>query len=126
MSYLAQIAEATRANSDFRREIHTAEHVQVVLMTVPPGGEIGAEVHRGIDQVLVFVDGTGEADLDDRTSPVGPGTLVVVPSGTRHNFRNTGAEPLRLYTIYGPPEHAPGTVHRTKAEADAAEEQHQD
>ena len=120
-TYQADIAAETQANDDFRRVLHTAEHVQVVTMTVPPGGEIGEEVHEGIDQVLVFVSGTGEADLDGSTSPVGPGTLVVVPAGTRHNFRTTGSEPLRLYTVYGPPEHAPGTVHRTKAEADAAE-----
>jgi mannose-6-phosphate isomerase-like protein (cupin superfamily) len=121
MTFSTDIAAETRASSDFRRVLYTADHVQVVTMAVPEGGEIGEEVHDGIDQVLVFVDGTGTAEIDGRVSDVRPGTLVVVPAGTRHNFRNTGSGPLQLYTVYGPPEHAPGTVHRTKAEADADE-----
>ncbi|MGH2634751.1 MAG: cupin domain-containing protein [Actinomycetota bacterium] len=108
-------------NTAFRRELMTAENVQVVLMTVPPGGEIGEEVHDHVDQVLVFVDGEGEAILAGESSPVSPGRLVLVPAGTRHNFVNRGDRDLKLYTIYAPPEHPPGTVHRTKAEADAAE-----
>jgi mannose-6-phosphate isomerase-like protein (cupin superfamily) len=108
-------------SDDFRRVLHTGEHTQLVVMTIPAGGEIGEEVHDGIDQVLVFVDGSGEADLAGTTRPVRAGEVVVVPAGTRHNFRNTGGGPLRLYTVYGPPDHAPGTVHRSKAEADADE-----
>lgn len=84
-------------------------------------GEIGEEVHPDTDQVLVFVDGSGAADLDGQTGEIGPNDLVFVHGGTRHNFRNTGEGPLRLITISAPPEHAPGTVHLTKAEADAAE-----
>jgi mannose-6-phosphate isomerase-like protein (cupin superfamily) len=110
-----------RENDDFRREVATAEHSQVVLMTIPAGGEIGEEVHDGIDQLLVFVEGDAEAILEGETSKVRPGEAVLVPGGTRHNFRNTGDGPLRLWTVYAPPEHSPGTVHRTKAEADAAE-----
>jgi mannose-6-phosphate isomerase-like protein (cupin superfamily) len=90
-------------------------------MTIPPGGEIGEEVHDGTDQVLAFVEGVGEAILDGESRPVGPNDLVFVRAGTRHNFVNTGADPLRLVTVYAPPEHEPGTVHQTKAEADAAE-----
>jgi mannose-6-phosphate isomerase-like protein (cupin superfamily) len=101
--------------------IFTGEFQQVVVMAIPPGGEIGDEVHPGTDQALAFVDGRGEAQLDGETSKVGPNDLVFVRAGTRHNFRNTGDQPLRLITIYSPPEHAPGTVHLTKAEADAAE-----
>ena len=101
--------------------IATGEHSQIVAMTIPPGGEIGEEVHQENDQLLVFVDGEGEAVLDGRSSRVGSNDLVLVPAGTRHNFINTGDGPLRLVTVYAPPEHAPGTVHRTKAEADAAE-----
>jgi mannose-6-phosphate isomerase-like protein (cupin superfamily) len=112
------VAEA-RSNDAFRREVITGEHTQVVLMTIPPGGEIGEEVHEDIDQTLVFVDGAGEADLNGTTSAVTGGDLTFVPAGTRHNFRNTGGEPLRLYTVYGPPDHKPGTVHQTKADADA-------
>ena len=110
-----------RENDDFRREVATAEHSQVVLMTIPVGEEIGEEVHDGIDQLLVFVEGQAEAVLERQSSRVRSGQAVLVPAGTRHNFVNAGDVPLRLYTVYAPPEHAPGTVHRTKAEADAAE-----
>jgi mannose-6-phosphate isomerase-like protein (cupin superfamily) len=112
---------AARSNEAFRREVMTGDHSQVVVMTIPPGGEIGEEVHDGTDQVLAFVDGVGEAILDGESRPVGPNDLVFVRAGTRHNFVNTGADPLRLVTVYAPPEHEPGTVHQTKAEADAAE-----
>ncbi|MDP9396795.1 MAG: cupin domain-containing protein [Actinomycetota bacterium] len=115
------IAATALGNPHFRRVLETGEHLQLVVMTVPPGEEIGTEVHDGIDQTLVFVSGSGAADLDGETTAVGPGALVLVPAGTNHNVRNTGSEPLALYTLYSPPEHAPGTVHRTKAEADAAE-----
>jgi mannose-6-phosphate isomerase-like protein (cupin superfamily) len=117
----ADIAARARENDAFRREVVTGEHSQVVLMTIPPGGEIGEEVHPDNDQTLVFVSGEGEAMLAGETSRVGVGGLAFVPAGTRHNFRNTGAEPLRLYTIYAPPHHAPGTVHQTRADAEAAE-----
>jgi mannose-6-phosphate isomerase-like protein (cupin superfamily) len=115
------IARAARDNDAFRREVMTGEHEQVVVMTIPPGGEIGEEVHPDTDQVLAFVEGEGEARLDGESSRVGPNDLVFVRAGTTHNFVNTGDRPLRLITIYAPPEHAPGTVHQTKEEADAAE-----
>lgn len=116
-----EVVALAQRNDAFRREIITGSHSQVVVMTVPPGGEIGEEVHEGNDQLLVFVEGEGEALLDGRTSTVAPNQLVFVHAGTRHNFRNTGQVPLRLVTVYAPPEHPPGTVHRTKEEADAAE-----
>ena len=119
-----EILEAAWRNDAFRREVLTGEHEQVVVMTIPSGGEIGEEVDPETDQLLVFVDGQGEARLDDETAAVGPNDLVAVRAGTRHHFVNTGDAPLRLITIYAPPEHAPGTVHRTKAEADAAEHHH--
>ena len=115
------IVAVARSNDAFRRVVATGKHEQVVVMTIQPGGEIGEEVHHDTDQVLVFVDGRGEAVLDGRTSEVRTNDLVFVRAGTRHNFLNTGDLPLRLITIYAPPEHAPGTVHQTKAEADAAE-----
>ena len=115
------IVELARGNDAFRREVVTGEHSQVVVMTVPTGGEIGEEVHEGVDQLLIFVEGEGEAVLDGARSPVAPNRLVFVRAGTRHNFVNTGAGPLRLVTVYAPPEHPPGTVHQTKEEADAAE-----
>jgi mannose-6-phosphate isomerase-like protein (cupin superfamily) len=115
------IIEAARRNNAFRREVLTGAHEQVVVMTIPRGGEIGEEVHPDTDQVLSFVEGTAEAQLDGEASAVGPDDLVFVHAGVRHNFINTGDTPLRLITIYAPPHHAPGTVHQTKAEADAAE-----
>jgi mannose-6-phosphate isomerase-like protein (cupin superfamily) len=116
------IVQLARRNEAFRTEITTGAHSQLVAMTVPQGGEIGEEVHEDTDQVLIFVDGQGEAVLDGERAPVGENSLVFVKAGTRHNFVNTGQGPLRLITIYAPPEHPPGTVHRTKEEADAAEE----
>jgi mannose-6-phosphate isomerase-like protein (cupin superfamily) len=109
-----EILRVARENEHFRREVATGERSQVVVMTIPPDGEIGDEVHEGIDQMLLFVEGEAEAIVD-------ADELVVVPAGTRHNFVNRGETPLRLVTVYSPPEHEPGTVHRTKEEADAAE-----
>jgi len=117
------IKDLARSNTDFRREILTNEHSQLVLMSVEPGDEIGEETHD-VDQVLVFVKGSGEAVLNGQRSRIGKHSLVVVPAGTRHNVINTGKEPLKLFTIYSPPEEAPGTLHRTKAEALAVEQEH--
>lgn len=118
------LIQSARASDDFRRVLVTGAHTQVVVMTIPSGGEIGAETHPGNDQVLFFVDGEGEAVLDGRRSPVRAGDMVFVHAGTHHNFVNTGDEPLRIATAYAPPEHEPGTVHATKADADAAEADH--
>ena len=115
------VVSVAMSNEFFRREIVTGPHSQVVVMSVPPGGEIGEEVHEDVDQVLFFVDGEGEAILHGESSPVGPNQLVFVPAGTRHNFKSVGSGPLKLVSIYSPPEHPPGTVHRTKEEADVAE-----
>lgn len=112
--------ELARRNDAFRRTIATGEHSQVVVMTIQPGEDIGEETHEG-DQILLFVEGEGEAILAGQSEPIGPSDLVFVPAGTLHNFVNTGSEPLRLVTIYAPPEHPDGTVHQTKAEAEAAE-----
>jgi mannose-6-phosphate isomerase-like protein (cupin superfamily) len=115
------ILSEAKSNDAFRREVITGEHEQVVVMTIPAGGEIGEETHPDTDQVLVFVEGRGEAILDGETSEIGPNDLVFVHAGVKHNFVNTGDTDMRLITIYAPPEHEPGTVHKTKAEADAAE-----
>lgn len=95
-------------------------------MTVPVGGEIGDEVHEHTDQILTFISGTGEADLNGETHPIEAGDQCAVPAGAQHNFRNTGDEPLVLYTIYAPPEHAADAEYSTKEEADAAEASGQD
>ena len=121
MTYNAQIAEEARKNTDFRREVVTGQHSQVVLMSIPVGGEIGEETHSDVDQTLIFVSGEGEAVVEGQRQRVSANTLVFIPAGTRHNFINTGKEPLQLYTVYAPPEHAPGARFHTRAEADAAE-----
>ena len=113
-------------SADFRQVLWTGVHSQLVIMTIPPGGEIGAETHDHTDQILTFVSGVGEADVAGETKPVTPGDLVAVAAGALHNVRNTGVNPLVLYTVYAPPEHAEGAVHATKADADAAEESGQD
>ena len=115
------IATVAEQSPDFRRVLWTGEHTQLVIMTIPPGGEIGQEVHD-VDQILTFVSGIGEAKVGGSTRKVAQGDLVVVPAGTKHNFLNAGPNPLVLYTVYGPAEHADGAVHATKEEADAAEE----
>jgi mannose-6-phosphate isomerase-like protein (cupin superfamily) len=115
------VVAVARENEAFRREITTGSHSQIVAMTIPPGEEIGEEVHDHVDQILLFIDGEGEAVLEGQRSDVRPNDLVLVKAGTRHNFINTGDRSLRLVTVYAPPEHPPGTVHATKAEAEAAE-----
>jgi mannose-6-phosphate isomerase-like protein (cupin superfamily) len=121
MSYVADIAARARDNTRFREVLATGPHSQVVVMSIPPGEDIGAEVHETVDQVLVIVSGEGAAILDGVRSPIGPGWLVHVPAGTHHDVVNTGQADLRLYTVYAPAGHAPGTIHETKADAEAAE-----
>jgi mannose-6-phosphate isomerase-like protein (cupin superfamily) len=124
MAFNVDIVETARANTFFRQVLSTGTHAQVVVMSIPPGGEIGEEVHEHVDQVLAFVQGEGVAILDGEESPVGPDRLVHVPAGMRHNFVNRGTIDLRLFTVYAPPQHAPGTIHRTKSDADADEADH--
>jgi mannose-6-phosphate isomerase-like protein (cupin superfamily) len=121
MPFNEDILARAKRNSFFREVVSTGPHAQVVVMSIPPAGEIGEEVHHDVDQVLVFVEGEGVAILEGQRSPVSPGRLVHVPAGTRHNFVNEGSADLKLYTVYTAPKHAPGTIHRTKAEADADE-----
>ena len=116
-----EIATVAEKSGDFRRVLWTGEHTQLVIMTIPPEGEIGVETHDENDQVLSFISGVGEAAVAGETRTVKAGDVVVVPAGTEHNFTNTGPNPLVLYTVYGPPDHADGVVHATKEEADAAE-----
>ena len=119
------IATVAEKNPDFRRVLWTGKHTQLVIMTIPPGGEIGEEIHE-VDQILTFVSGVGQAKVGGQTRKVEQGDLVVVPAGKKHNFTNEGPNPLVLYTVYGPPEHADGAVHKTKEEADEAEESGKD
>lgn len=121
MGFNEDIVAVAKQNRWFREVVATGPHAQVVVMSIPPGGEIGEEVHAAVDQVLVFVEGEGAAIMDGDRTAVGPDRLVLVPAGTRHNVVNTGSSDLRLYTVYAPPQHAHGKIHRTKAEADADE-----
>jgi mannose-6-phosphate isomerase-like protein (cupin superfamily) len=124
VAFNEDIVKRAKANKYFREVLSTGPHSQVVVMSIPPAGDIGEETHADVDQILVFVQGVGQAVLDGKKSAVGVGRLVHVPAGTRHNFVNTGKTALRLYTIYAPPEHKPGTIHKTKADAEAAEAAH--
>lgn len=118
--FLTNIEKDTLANEDYRRVIFTGEHTQLVLMTLAPGDEIGRETHEGHDQFIRVEAGTGEVLMDGRVQPVSDGSAFVIPSGVEHNVTNTSAdEPLRLYTLYSPPEHPDGTVQRTKADETA-------
>jgi mannose-6-phosphate isomerase-like protein (cupin superfamily)/nitroimidazol reductase NimA-like FMN-containing flavoprotein (pyridoxamine 5'-phosphate oxidase superfamily) len=110
-----------RHNRDFRREVATGPHSQIVLMCLQPGEAIGEEVHEDNDQIFVVAKGEGEAVVAGVRRPLGKGELLLVPAGTRHDIRNTGDRRLRLVTIYAPPHHAPGTVHRTREDALRAE-----
>ncbi len=117
--YHENIETLTIENEDFRRVLYTGKHLQMVVMTIQPGEEIGSEVHDGIDQFFRFEEGEGVVDIDGVENRVEDGSGVIVPSGARHNVRNTGDKPLKLYTLYGPPEHQDGIVQATKAEAEA-------
>lgn len=119
MAFNIDIVAAAKTNSFFRQVLSTGPRAQIVVMSIPPGGEIGEEVHEHVDQVLVFVAGEGVAILEGQESAVRPDRLVHVPAGLRHNVLNRGSVDLRLYTVYAPPQHAEGTIHRTKAAADA-------
>lgn len=124
MAYLGNIEQETLANGNFRKVLYTAQHSQLVVMSLKPGEEIGEEVHE-LDQFIRVEAGTGKAVLDGQESVVEDGTAIVVPAGANHNVINASeTDDLKLYTIYSPPEHRDGTVHRTKAEALADTEDH--
>ena len=120
--FVEDIEELTEDNKDFRRVLYTGKHLQLVLMALQPGEEIGEEVLEDHDQFFRVETGSGEILIDGTWTPVGPHFGMIVPGGARHNVRNTGTTPLKFYTIYGPPEHIDGTVHATAAIAHAAHE----
>lgn len=120
--FVADIERLTLENEDFRRVLYTGHNLQLVLMTIPSGGEIGEEVHSDRDQFFRIESGEGEVWIDGVRSIVKADEGIIVPQGARHNVRATGGEPLRLYTIYGPPEHIDGTVHRSKRDAETQHE----
>jgi mannose-6-phosphate isomerase-like protein (cupin superfamily) len=122
--FQTNIVKATADNQDFRHVLFTGAKSQLVVMSIPPGGEVGQETHTYVEQTLYFQSGTGEAILDGKTTPIGPGDVVVVTPGTQHNFINTGKEPLQIFTTYAPPNHIDGRIQHTIADekADTADE----
>ena len=121
--YCDDIERATLESEDFRRVLYTGKHLQLVLMTLPPGCDIGEEVHEDRDQFFRIEEGEGIVKIDGVENRVTDDFAVIVPAGARHNVINTGGSPLKLYTIYGPPEHIDGTVHKTCDDAHAAHEE---
>lgn len=113
--YLTHIEEATLENTDYRRVLYTSRNLQLVLMALEPGEEIGEETHQ-LDQFIRVETGAGEAHLDGVVQVLASEMAVIIPAGIRHNVVNTGTEPLKLYTLYGPPAHKDGTVQPTKAD----------
>lgn len=113
MTFNENIVELCKKNTFFRKEVITGQHSQVVLMSIKPGQDIGQEIHK-VDQTLVFVQGTGEAIINGQKSAIAANHLVFVPAGAQHNFINTGKTDLKLYTIYAPAQHKPGTVEKEK------------
>jgi mannose-6-phosphate isomerase-like protein (cupin superfamily) len=118
--YVVNIKKDAKDNDFFRKVLFTGTKSQLVLMSLRPGEEIGAEVHK-VDQVLYVVDGEGKVVLDGIDKEFEKGEIAFVPAGVQHNVINTDDEPMKLFTIYAPPQHAAGTVHRTKAAAEQAE-----
>jgi mannose-6-phosphate isomerase-like protein (cupin superfamily) len=115
--FVSNIERDTLENEDYRRVLFTGPNIQLVLMTLRPGDEIGLEVHDEHDQFIRVEAGEGVVRMDGEETPVSDGTAVVIPAGVEHNVVNTSSRtPLRLYTLYAPPEHPDGTVHRTKAD----------
>jgi len=119
--FVQDIESLAVKNGEFRQVVYTAKHCQLVLMSLKPKEEIGAEVHK-LDQFFRVEEGTGEAVLDGARSAIRAGFAVLVPAGTNHNIINTGTSPLKLYTLYAPPNHRDGVIHHTRADAEADKE----
>ena len=119
--FVQNIESLAVENDDFRRVLYTAKHCQLVVMSLKPKEEIGAEVHH-LDQFFRVEEGTGEAILDGVRTTIRAGSAIVVPAGANHNIVNTGSVPLKLYTIYAPPNHRDGVVHHSRKEAEADNE----
>ncbi len=119
--YVANIEKLSLENNNFRTVLYTDERLQLVVMSLKPGEDIGEEVHQ-LDQFIRVEQGEGKSVLNDKETTLQDGSVVIVPSGTKHNIINTSSSGfLKLYTLYAPPNHPAGTVHKTKAEAEAAE-----
>ena len=121
--FAEDIKQLTKDNTNFRKVLHTGARSQIVAMNIPVDGDIGEETHPTTDQILFFVEGEGVATLNDETKQVKKHDVVFVPAGTKHNFINTGEEDLKLFTVYAPPAHADGTIHKTKEDAEKEEKE---
>lgn len=121
-SYRSNIEEETLKNINFRKVLHTGKHMQLVVMSLKPGEDIGEEVHDTVDQFFRFEEGQAKVTIEGRDFDVKEDEVVIVPAGSKHNIVNTGNLDLKLYTIYSPPNHPDGTIHATKKEAEEAEE----
>jgi mannose-6-phosphate isomerase-like protein (cupin superfamily) len=119
--FVKNIEALSVANSNFRQVLYTAKNCQLVVMSLKPKEDIGMEVHK-LDQFFRVEEGSGEAILDGVHKPIGTGFAIIVPAGTKHNIVNTGSAPMKLYTLYAPPNHRDGVIHRTKADAEADKE----
>ena len=120
--FVEDIEELTEDNDHFRRVLYTGKHLQLVLMALKPGEEIGEEVHAGHDQFFRVEKGKGEVVIDGTRTKIKGDDAIIVPAGARHNVVNTGDKPMKLYPLDGPPEHRDGVVRATKAVAEASEE----
>ncbi len=120
--FVDNIEKLTEENKDFRQVLYTGRNLQLVLMSLLPGEEIGTEIHDDRDQFFRIETGKGEVWIDGIAHAVKADDGIIVPAGAEHNVVNTGSVPFKLYTIYGPPEHALNTIHKTKADADADHE----
>lgn len=123
--FVENIEKLTLQNKNFRTVLYTAKNCQLVVMSIPVDEEIGAEVHN-LDQFLRIEQGEGKAVLDGVSHKIVEGTIILVPQGTEHNIINTGQVPLKLYTLYAPPNHKDKIIHRAKADAEADEDEHFD
>lgn len=124
--YITNIEKASLENETFRTVLYTAKNCQLVVMSLKPGEEIDSEVHQ-LDQFIRCEAGEGKAILNDVENDLKDGFIVLVPSGTKHNIINTSSDkPMKLYTLYAPPNHKDGTIHLTKADAEADEAEHFD
>lgn len=115
--FVQNIEDMTTKNEEFRRVLYTAKNCQIVLMALKPNEDIGAEVHK-LDQFFRVEEGIGEAVLDGVRTKISAGFAVLVPAGANHNIINTGSSPMKLYTLYSPPNHRDGVVHHTRADAE--------
>ncbi len=130
IGFIGDIEKATLDNPHFREVLFTGKNLQMTVMNIPPGGEVGLEMHDDLDQFIRIESGTATVTLGpskdqvDETHEVGDDWVAIIPGGTWHNVVNAGSEPLKLYSLYSPPEHPDGTIHETKADSDADEHDH--